>query len=185
LKEHTLTATASFGRLSSCERENVIFTGVQFSKRRAKAVGLDYKEFSSHSLRSGLITAAAQAGVAERVIAKQSGHKSLPVLRRYIREGSLFTENAAAQVGLQGGPLLAQFRHLVAAKANKVANQQVSQLVYPGVTTTPRATSLPTEITKRHTAAFLIYLYFAVINKKRLYFCLISLNVPKLSRVIG
>ena len=45
-------------------------------------------------------TAAAQAGVSERVIAKQTGHKSLPVLRGYIREGSLFTENAAAKVGL-------------------------------------------------------------------------------------
>ena len=69
-------------------------------KRRAKAAGLDYTEFSGHSLRAGLITAAAHAGVSERVIAKQSGHKSLLVLREYIREGSLFTENAAAKVGL-------------------------------------------------------------------------------------
>jgi site-specific recombinase XerD len=69
-------------------------------KRRAKAAGLEYKEFSGHSLRAGLATAAAQAGVSERVIAKQTGHKSLPVLRGYIREGSLFTENAAAKVGL-------------------------------------------------------------------------------------
>lgn len=69
-------------------------------KRRAKAAGLDYTEFSGHSLRAGLATAAAQAGVSERVIAKQTGHKSLPVLRGYIREGSLFTENAAAKVGL-------------------------------------------------------------------------------------
>ena len=69
-------------------------------KRRAKATGLEYTEFSGHSLRAGLATAAAQAGVSERVIAKQTGHKSLPVLRGYIREGSLFTENAAAKVGL-------------------------------------------------------------------------------------
>ncbi len=69
-------------------------------KRRAKAAGLEYQEFSGHSLRAGLATAAAQAGVSERVIAKQTGHKSLPVLRGYIREGSLFTENAAAKVGL-------------------------------------------------------------------------------------
>lgn len=69
-------------------------------KRRAKAAGLEYTEFSGHSLRAGLATAAAQAGVSERVIAKQTGHKSLPVLRGYIREGSLFTENAAAKVGL-------------------------------------------------------------------------------------
>ncbi len=69
-------------------------------KRRARAAGLDYQDYSGHSLRAGLATAAAQAGVSERVIAKQTGHKSLPVLRGYIREGSLFTENAAAKVGL-------------------------------------------------------------------------------------
>jgi integrase len=69
-------------------------------KRRAKAVGLSYNDYSGHSLRAGLATAAAQAGVPERIIQKQTGHKSLPVLRGYIREGSLFTENAAAKVGL-------------------------------------------------------------------------------------
>ncbi len=69
-------------------------------KRWAKAAGLEYNDYSGHSLRAGLATAAAQAGVSERVIAKQTGHKSLPVLRGYIREGSLFTENAAAMVGL-------------------------------------------------------------------------------------
>jgi site-specific recombinase XerD len=69
-------------------------------KKRARAAGLDYTEYSGHSLRAGLITAAAMANVPERVIAKQSGHKSIPVLRTYIREGSLFTENAAAKVGL-------------------------------------------------------------------------------------
>jgi hypothetical protein len=35
-----------------------------------------------------------------RAIMEQTGHKSLPVVRRYIRRGSLFTENAAAKVGL-------------------------------------------------------------------------------------
>jgi integrase len=69
-------------------------------KRSAQAAGLDPAHFSGHSLRAGLATAAAQAGVAERVIMRQTGHKSLPVLRRYIRDGSLFRENAAAKVGL-------------------------------------------------------------------------------------
>jgi site-specific recombinase XerD len=69
-------------------------------KKCARAAGLDYTEFSGHSLRAGLITAAAMANVPERVIAKQSGRKSIPVLRTYIREGSLFTENAASKVGL-------------------------------------------------------------------------------------
>jgi hypothetical protein len=38
--------------------------------------------------------------VAERVIMAQTGHRSERMVRRYIREGSLFRENAAAEVGL-------------------------------------------------------------------------------------
>ena len=33
-------------------------------------------------------------GKSERAILKQTGHKSLPMVRRYIREGSLFRDNA-------------------------------------------------------------------------------------------
>jgi site-specific recombinase XerD len=69
-------------------------------KRRAKDAGMDPSEVSGHSLRAGLATAAASAGVQERVIAQTTGHKSMTVLRRYIREGSLFNENAASAVGL-------------------------------------------------------------------------------------
>jgi hypothetical protein len=47
-----------------------------------------------------LAAAAASAGVQERVIAQTTGHKSMTMLRRYIREGSLFNENAASAVGL-------------------------------------------------------------------------------------
>ncbi len=69
-------------------------------KSAAEAAGLDPTQYAGHSLRAGLATAAAQAGVAERVIMAQTGHKSLPMVRKYIREGSLFTQNAAAEVGL-------------------------------------------------------------------------------------
>jgi hypothetical protein len=31
---------------------------------------------------------------------RQTGHRSLPMRRRYIREGSLFTENAVRNTGL-------------------------------------------------------------------------------------
>lgn len=65
-----------------------------------KQAGLDPKQYGGHSLRSGLVTAAAQAGVQERVIMQQTGHTDVRTLRRYIRDGSLFRENAAAQVGL-------------------------------------------------------------------------------------
>ena len=65
-------------------------------KRYAERVGLDPKRFAGHSLRSGLATAAARAGKSERSIMNQTGHRSVPMVRRYIQEGSLFTENAAA-----------------------------------------------------------------------------------------
>lgn len=71
-------------------------------KRAAAAAGLDPALYAGHSLRAGLATAAAGAGVSERVIAQQTGHKSMVVLRRYIRAGTLFApgENAAAAIGL-------------------------------------------------------------------------------------
>ena len=69
-------------------------------KRSLVAAGKSSRKFAAHSLRAGLITQAAMAGVSERAIQDQSGHKSLAVMRRYIRDGSLFRENAAAKVGL-------------------------------------------------------------------------------------
>jgi integrase len=69
-------------------------------KRRAEAAGIKPDTVSGHSLRAGLATSAAAAGVSERAIAATTGHKSMTVLRGYIRDGSLFTENAAAAVGL-------------------------------------------------------------------------------------
>jgi site-specific recombinase XerD len=69
-------------------------------KRHAFRAGLDPGEVAGHSLRAGLATSAAEAGIPERVIADQTGHKGTVTLRRYIREGSLFRENAASAVGL-------------------------------------------------------------------------------------
>jgi len=69
-------------------------------KRTAKAAGLDAVQFAGHSLRAGLATAAAAAGVSERAIMNQTGHKSVTMARRYVREESLFRENATGQVGL-------------------------------------------------------------------------------------
>jgi len=69
-------------------------------KRAAAAAGFDPTIYSGHSLRAGLATAAAQAGMSERSIMAQTGHKSIPMVRKYIRDGSLWRENAAAGVGL-------------------------------------------------------------------------------------
>ncbi len=69
-------------------------------KRTAAAAGLDPANYSGHSLRAGLATAAAMNGVSERAIMGQTGHRSVAMVRRYIRDANLFRENAAAAVGL-------------------------------------------------------------------------------------
>lgn len=60
-----------------------------------KAIGFDPDEYSGHSLRAGLATSAAKAGVATWKIRQQTGHASDAMLERYIRDGELFTDNAA------------------------------------------------------------------------------------------
>ncbi len=69
-------------------------------QRAAAAAGLDPTRYAGHSLRAGLATAAAQGGAPERAIMAQTGHKSVSMVRRYIRDGELFTDNAAAYTGL-------------------------------------------------------------------------------------
>lgn len=67
-------------------------------KSHAKAIGLDPNSVSGHSLRSGLATAAAQAGIPAHKIQAQTGHRSLEMLNRYIRDGNLFIDNASGGV---------------------------------------------------------------------------------------
>ena len=69
-------------------------------KRWAAAVGYAPQEFGGHSLRAGLATAAAIAGKSERAIMDQTGHRSSATVRRYIRDGNLFRNNAAEGLGL-------------------------------------------------------------------------------------
>ncbi len=69
-------------------------------KRWVEPLGYDPAVFAAHSLRSGLATSAAAAGKSERAIMQQTGHKSVAMVRRYIREGNLFRENAAEGLGL-------------------------------------------------------------------------------------
>lgn len=69
-------------------------------KRTITAIGMDPTNFAGHSLRSGFATMAALEGSTERDIQKQTGHKNLLVLRRYIHDGQLFQNNAAKKLGL-------------------------------------------------------------------------------------
>jgi integrase len=69
-------------------------------KRYAAAAGLDVATLAGHSLRAGLATSAAKAGKSERSIMAQTGHRSTQMVRRYIRDASLFSDNAADGIGL-------------------------------------------------------------------------------------
>jgi len=69
-------------------------------QRAAARAGLDAREFAGHSLRAGFATEAAAQGASERAIMAQTGHRSVVMVRRYIREGDRYRENAAAVLGL-------------------------------------------------------------------------------------
>ncbi|HSH61087.1 MAG TPA: site-specific integrase [Acidimicrobiales bacterium] len=89
------------GRLDPARRGRLSPVAVnRLVKTYVARIRLDPDRYGAHSLRAGLATSAAEAGVSERAIMNQTGHRSLPVMRGYIRSGTLFKENAAAQVGL-------------------------------------------------------------------------------------
>jgi site-specific recombinase XerD len=60
--------------------------------------GIDSKNYSGHSLRSGFATSAAEAGAEERTIMAMTGHKSTEMVRRYIKEANLFKNNALNKI---------------------------------------------------------------------------------------
>jgi len=81
------------GRLSPVDVARVV-------KKLAMRAGLDPAKYAGHSLRAGHATSAAIAGASERSIMKQTGHRSVQMVRRYIRDGSLFRDNSAGKLGL-------------------------------------------------------------------------------------
>jgi len=60
--------------------------------------GIDSKNYSGHSLRSGFATSAAEFGAEERSIMAMTGHKSTEMVRRYIKEANLFKNNALNKI---------------------------------------------------------------------------------------
>ena len=67
-------------------------------KKYLKIAGIDNKNYSGHSLRSGFATSAAESGVEERSIMAMTGHKSAEMVRRYIKEANLFKNNALSKM---------------------------------------------------------------------------------------
>ena len=67
-------------------------------KKYLNLAGIDSKNYSGHSLRSGFATAAAESGAEERSIMAMTGHKSTEMVRRYIKEANLFKNNALNKI---------------------------------------------------------------------------------------
>ncbi|NGM39034.1 tyrosine-type recombinase/integrase [Methylobacterium sp. DB0501] len=90
----------------SVDRHGRVGTGLstravaQIVQSRAELAGLDPTAFSGHSMRSGFCTSAAAEGVEERVIMRQSRHKSASTVRRYIQDGDLWAHSLTKKVGL-------------------------------------------------------------------------------------
>jgi site-specific recombinase XerD len=63
-------------------------------KKYLRLNGVESKNYSGHSLRSGFATSAAESGAEERSIMAMTGHKSTEMVRRYIKVANLFKNNA-------------------------------------------------------------------------------------------
>jgi integrase len=64
-------------------------------KRYAKSIGIPAALVAGHSLRAGLVTSAAKAKKTDRSIRDQTGHTTSKMVDIYVRDESLFDDNAA------------------------------------------------------------------------------------------
>ncbi len=69
-------------------------------KEYLELAGIESKNYSGHSLRSGFATSAAESGAGERSIMAMTGHKTSQMLRRYIKEANLFKNNPLNKIKL-------------------------------------------------------------------------------------
>jgi len=67
-------------------------------KNYLAVAGIENKNYSGHSLRSGFATVSASAGADERSIMAMTGHKTTQMVRRYIKEANLFKNNALNKI---------------------------------------------------------------------------------------
>ena len=66
-----------------------------------KRLGLDLRDrWGGHSLRSGFVTEAGEAGAGDLVIAAQTGHRDMDTLRRYFRKRDCFRGNPCSLLDL-------------------------------------------------------------------------------------
>ena len=67
-------------------------------KAYVNLAGIENKNYSGHSLRSGFATVSAESGADERSIMAMTGHKTTQMVRRYIKEANLFKNNALNKI---------------------------------------------------------------------------------------
>ena len=67
-------------------------------KEYLNLAGIDSRNYSGHSLRSGFATSAAESGAEERNIMAMTGHKTTQMVRRYIKEANIFKNNALSKI---------------------------------------------------------------------------------------
>jgi site-specific recombinase XerD len=72
------------------------FSAAQIVKRYVERAGFDPAAYAGHSLRSGFLTSAAESGASILKMIEVSRHKSVDVLRGYVRRADLFREHAGA-----------------------------------------------------------------------------------------
>lgn len=91
----------SVGRFGHVSRRGLHTDSIgKLLKRAAARTGMKVEAIGGHSLRAGCVTQAAMNGVRETQIMRQTGHRTTATLRRYIRSGEIFRENAAAGLGI-------------------------------------------------------------------------------------
>ena len=71
-----------------------------FLKKHLSNAGIENKNYSGHSLRSGFATVTAESGADERSIMAMTGHKTTQMVRRYIKEANLFKNNALNKINI-------------------------------------------------------------------------------------
>ena len=69
-------------------------------KRAVARAGFDPDEFAGHSLRAGFATQGARNGDSAFDIMRQTGHRSIATVSRYVRDAQIFRDAPASKLGL-------------------------------------------------------------------------------------
>jgi integrase len=75
-------------------------TVAKIVKRAVAAAGYDPALFAGHSLRAGFATQASRNGASAFDIMRQTGHRSIAMVARYVRDATLVADSPAGKLGL-------------------------------------------------------------------------------------